>query len=101
MDKANFEIEKKELTVYFELIDGPEAPCYYCRKIGPQQLVHVNEIKQGQIDVGLKSRLGKLAVRELQQKLFHGRAICKLGSSCEERLNEERADCDKIILTIS
>ncbi|MEK7583679.1 MAG: hypothetical protein AAB490_00405 [Patescibacteria group bacterium] len=89
-DKRNIRVSGKELTVYFYIADGAAKPCYYCGKLGHEQLVGIESVVQPSGDVSPKSKLFKLAKDKMERDLFHGRGICRLGSPCEEKYHKEQ-----------
>ncbi|OGE74336.1 MAG: hypothetical protein A3I07_02700 [Candidatus Doudnabacteria bacterium RIFCSPLOWO2_02_FULL_42_9] len=100
MAKANFKIDGKEVTVFFDIVDGRPAPCFYCHDEGAvEQHMRVDEVDVDGVNIDIGNPLHYAAETRVKQLMFSGRSL-HIGSPCEDKwIAEFHAHRDAVIVT--
>ena len=88
--KVNLVVDGREMTVYFDIVNGPKAPCYYCAEQGIEQLILIEKIvEENTGTLSPRTKLFKQAQATVTGVLLHKRAVCSFGTECGDKYQDE------------
>lgn len=89
--KINFELYPgQEASVYFDVREGNDAPCFYCGRPGSEQQIEVKEVVVNGVTLQKNTPSYRRAERLAFKYLLHRRAVCDNVDPCQDQLNNDR-----------
>lgn len=98
--RANLNVAKKEVTIYFEMLEGSRASCFYCKHPGaPSRSIQINRMLVSGAEVERAEALYKRAAGKLRHLVHSGRPVCER-LQCEDAWHRDLMETDEAAIDL-